>query len=71
MKIPNYSKMMKDCNFQNSMNENEKNFQYLEHLEIELLNPNVKLNKAALNVEENNAEKSSIYKEEGTEENKS
>ena len=29
MKIPNYSEMMKDCNFQNSMNENEKNFQYL------------------------------------------
>ena len=39
MKIPNCSEMMKDCNFQNSMNENEKNFQYLEHLEIEFLDP--------------------------------
>ena len=55
MKIPNCSEMMKDCNFQNSMNENEKNFQYLKHLEIEYLDPNVKLNKAALSVEENNA----------------
>ena len=26
MKIPNYSKLMKDCNFQNSINKNEKNF---------------------------------------------
>ena len=34
MKIANCSEMMKDCNFQNSMNENEKNFQYLEYLEI-------------------------------------
>ena len=45
IKIPNYSEMMKDCNFQNLMNENEKNFQYLGHLEIEFLEPNVKLNK--------------------------
>ena len=55
MKIPNCSEMMKDCNFQNSMNENENNFQYLKHLEIEFLDPNVKLNKVALSVEENNA----------------
>ena len=68
MKIPNYSEMMKDCNFQNSMNENEKNFQYLE---IEFLDPNVKLNKGALSVEKNNAEKSNSYKEEGVEESTS
>ena len=71
MKIPNYSEMMKDCNFHNSMNENEKNFQYLKHLEIEFLDPNVKLNKATLSVEKNNAEKSRSYKEEGVEENTS
>ena len=53
MKIPNCSEMIKDCNFQNSMNENEKNFQYLEHLEIGFLDPNVQLNKATLSVEEN------------------
>ena len=71
LKIPNCSEMIKDCNFQNSMNENEKNFQYLEHLEIEFLDPNVKLYKAALSVEENNAQKSSSYKEEDAEENTS
>ena len=31
------------CNFQNSMNENVMNFQYLEHLEVEVLNSNFKL----------------------------
>ena len=71
MKIPNCSEKKKDCNFHNSMNENEKNFQYLEHLEIEFLDPNVKLNKAALSVKENNAEKSNSYKEEGAKENTS
>ena len=30
-------------NFQNLMNENEMNFQYLEHLEVEVLNSNFKL----------------------------
>ena len=34
-KIPVSSELTTDCNFQNSMNENEMNFQYLEHLEIE------------------------------------
>ena len=75
MKSPKCSENMKDCNFQNSMNENEneneKNFQYLDLFEIEFLDPNVKLNKAVLSVEENNAEKSSSYKEEGAEENTS
>ena len=33
-KIPNYSELMKDCNFQNSITKNEKNFQYLEQLEV-------------------------------------
>ena len=28
-KIPNCSELMKDCNFKNSINENEKNFEYL------------------------------------------
>ena len=26
--------LINDCNFQSSMNENEMNFQYLEHLEV-------------------------------------
>ena len=47
------------------------NFQYLEQLEVEILDSNVKLRKAVLSVEENNIEKSSSYKEEDAEINKS
>ena len=41
-KIPVSSELATACNFQNSMNENEMNFQYLEHLEVEVLNSNFK-----------------------------
>ena len=47
------------------------NFQYLEHLEVEFLDSNVKLKKAVLSIEENNPKKSSSYKEEDAEVNKS
>ena len=33
-KIPNCSKLMKDCNFHNSINEKEKKFQYIEQREV-------------------------------------
>ena len=39
-KIPISYELINDCNFQSSMNENEMNFQYLEHLEVEFLNYN-------------------------------
>ena len=42
-KFPISSELINDCNFQSSMNENEMNFQYLEHLEVEFLNSNFKL----------------------------
>ena len=61
-KIPISYELINDCNFQSSMNENEMNFQYLEHLEVEFLDSNVKLKNAVLSVEENNTEKSSSYK---------
>ena len=57
--------------FHNSMNENEMNFQYLEHLEIEFLDSNVKLKKEVLSVEEIIQEKSSSYEEEAASINKS
>ena len=53
-KISISSKMINDYNFQSSMNENEMNFQYLEHLEVEFLNSKFKLKEAVLNVEEIN-----------------
>ena len=65
------SELSNDCIFQNSMNENEMNFQYLKHLEFEFLDSIVKLKKAVLNVEENNTEKSSSYEEEAANINKS
>ena len=39
-KIPISYELTTDCNFQNSVNDNEMNFQYLEHLEVEFLNSN-------------------------------
>ena len=62
-KIHISSKFIKDCNFQSSMNENEMNFQYLEHLEVEFLNSNFKLKEAVLSVEEISIKKSNNYEE--------
>ena len=70
-KIPMSSKLINGCNFQSSMNENEMNFQYLEHLEVEFLNSNFKLKKVVLSVEENSTEKSSNYEEKAIEVNTS
>ena len=63
-KIPFNFELTTDCNFQNSMNENEMNFQYLKHLEVEFLNSNVKLKDSIFSIIENNAERSSSYEEE-------
>ena len=70
-KISFSSKLINDCNFQSSMNENEMNFQYLEHLEVEFLNSNFKLKEAVLNVEEIRTEKSNSYEEKAIEINTS
>ena len=55
--------MINDCNFQSSMNKNEMNLQYLEHLEVEIMNSNFKLKEGVLSVEEISTEKSSNYEE--------
>ena len=52
------------------MNENETNFRYLEHLEVEILNSNFKLKDLVFSVGEINAERSNNYEEKVTEENK-
>ena len=57
------SKLTIDYNFHNPMNENEMNFQYLEHLEVEFLNSNFKLKDSVFSIRENNAERSSSYEE--------
>ena len=65
------SELNNDCIFQNSMNENEMNFQYLEHVEVQFLDSNVKLEKKILKIEENNTGNSSTYEEEAANINKS
>ena len=70
-KIPDSFELTTDCNFHNSMNENEMKFQYLEHLEVEILNSKFKLKDLGFSVGENNTEKSSNYEEKVVEENKS
>ena len=47
------------------------NFQYLEHLEVEILNSNFKLKDSVFSVGKNSAEKSNSYEEKVAEENKS
>ena len=70
-KIPVIYELTIVCNFHNSMNENEMNFQYLEHLEVEFMNSNFKLKDSVFSIRENSAERSSSYEEEVAEENKS
>ena len=70
-KIHVSSELATACNFQNSMNENEMNFQYLEHLEVEILNSNFKLKDSVFSVGENSVERSNSYEEKVAEENKS
>ena len=70
-KITISSKLINECIFQNSMNENEMNSQYLEYLEVEFMDFNVKLKKTMLSVKENNTEKSNSYEKEDAKANKS
>ena len=47
------------------------NFQYLEHLEVEFLNSNLKLKDSVFSIRESSAERSNSYEEKVAEENKS
>ena len=60
--FPVSSELTTNCNFQNSTNENEMNFQYLEPLEVEILNSSFNLKESVFSVGENNVEKLSSYK---------
>ena len=71
IKIPVCFELVTACNFQNSMNENEMNFQYLEHLEVEVLNSNCKLKDSIFSIREISTERSSSYEEKVAEENRS
>ena len=60
-------KLIFGCNFQNSINENEMNFQYLEDLDSEFMTSSFDLNGTVLSLNENSTEKSSCIEEKAKE----
>ena len=67
-KSPISFELINDCKIQNSMNENEMNFHYLDVLDVEFSNSNFESKEAILSVDENSTEKCS--NEQKTEETK-
>ena len=55
------------CNFQNSINENEINLQYLENLDSEFLTSSFDLKETVLSLNENGTKKSSNNEEKAKE----
>ena len=56
--------MIFGCNFQNSLNENGMNFQYLNDLDCEFLHSSCELKKIVFSLNENSIEKTSRNEEE-------
>ena len=54
--VPISPELISDCKIQNSMNENEMNFQYIEALDVEYLNSNLEFKEIVLSLKEINAE---------------
>ena len=65
--VPISPELIFGCNFQNSINENEMNFQYLEDLVCEFLTSSFNLKETILSLNENNTEKSSSNEEKAKE----
>ena len=61
--VPISFELINDCKNQNLMNENMMNFQYIEDLDVEYLNANLKLKETILGLNENSVEKASSSKE--------
>ena len=61
--VPISPELIFGCNFQNSINKNEMNFQYLEVLDCEFMTSRFDLKKTVLSLNENSTEKSSINEE--------
>ena len=69
--IPISPELINDCKNQNSMNENEMNFQYIETHDVEYLNSSFEIRETLLSLKEINAEKSSNGEEKGQDVEKS
>ena len=65
--VPISPKLIYDCKIQNSMNENEMNFQYIEAHDVEYLNFSFEIKETVLSLKEINVEKSSNSEEDGQE----
>ena len=57
--VPISTKLIYDYKIQNSMNENEMNFQYIEALDVEYPNSSLEFKETILNLKEISAEKAS------------
>ena len=57
--VPISHELIFGCNFQNSINENEMNFQYLDDLDYEFLHSSCELKETIFSLNENNIEKTS------------
>ena len=51
--FPTSPELIYGCNFQNSINENEMNFQYLDDLDCEFLDSNFELKEMVFSLKEN------------------
>ena len=69
--IPISPKLINGCKNQNSMNENEMNFHYIEAHDVEYLNYSFEIRETILNLKEISAEKSSNKEKKGQEVEKS
>ena len=63
--VPINSKQIYDCKFSNAINENMKNFWYIEALDVEYLNFSLEYKEIVLSLKEINAKKSSNSEEKG------
>ena len=61
--VPISPELIYDCKIQNSMNENEMNFQYIEAHDVEYLNSSFEFKETTPNLKEISAERSSTNEE--------
>ena len=69
--FPISPELIYDCKIQNSMNENEMNFQYIEALYVKYLNSSLEFKEIVPSLKEISAKKSSNNEKNGQEEEKS
>ena len=65
--VPISPEIMFGCNFQNSINENEMNFQYLDDLDCQFLHSNCELKETIFSLNENITVKTCSNEEEAKE----